>query len=81
MKTATVIGKVWASKRLSELPSGALLQLRVDASQEELVALDPLGCGEGEQVLVSQGEMVAQWAGQNRCVVDALIVGVIDGKT
>lgn len=80
MKTAVVIGKVWASKRLSELPSGALLQLRLEGSQEELVALDPLGCGEGERVLVSQGEMVAQWAGPSRCVADALIVGVIDGN-
>ena len=65
MKTGIVVGKVWATKRLPELPSGALL--------------DTLGCGEGERVLISQGEMVAHWFAQKNTVVDALVVGVVDG--
>jgi ethanolamine utilization protein EutN len=80
MKTGVVTGKVWATKRLAELPSGALLQVRMDGKNaEELVALDTLGCGEGERVLVCQGDMVARWFDQSRPVVDALIVGVVDG--
>jgi len=80
MKTGIVIGKVWATKRLAELPSGALVQVRIDGSQkEELIALDTLGCGEGERVLICQGEMIAHWFEQKKSVVDALVVGVVDG--
>ena len=30
MKTGTVIGKVWATKRLDELPGGALLEMEME---------------------------------------------------
>ena len=80
MKTGIVVGKVWATKRLPELPSGALLQVRLDGNQsEELIALDTLGCGEGERVLISQGEMVAHWFAQKNTLADALVVGTVDG--
>jgi ethanolamine utilization protein EutN len=80
MKTGIVVGKVWATKRLPELPSGALLQVRLDGKpSEEVIALDTLGCGEGERVLICQGEMVAHWFTQKNTVVDALVVGVVDG--
>ncbi len=80
MRTGVVIGKVWATKRLAELPSGALLQVRLDGTKgEEVVALDTLGCGEGERVLICQGDMVARWFEQQIPVVDTLVVGVVDG--
>ena len=80
MKTGVVTGKFWATKRLAELPSGALLQVRLDGqSKEDIVALDTLGCGEGERVLVCQGDMVARWFDVSRPMVDALIIGVVDG--
>ena len=78
MKTGVVVGKVWATKRLSELPSGALLRVRLDDSEEVVIALDPLGCGEGERVLLSQGQQVATWTGQARSVLDALVVASVD---
>jgi len=80
MKTAVVVGKVWATKRVPEVPAGALLQVRLDGSQEELVVLDPLGCGEGERVLICQGDMVARWIGSARPMLDALVIGVVDGE-
>ncbi len=51
MKTGVVVGRVWASKRVDELPSGALLEIDLDqpdrnGSAERIVAFDPLGCGE-----------------------------------
>jgi ethanolamine utilization protein EutN len=80
MKTGLVVGKVWATKRLPELPSGALLKILLDSGEkEEIIALDTLGCGEGERVLVCQGDMVAAWFDQQRPLVDALVVGMVDG--
>ncbi len=80
MKTGIVVGKVWATKRLPELPSGALLQVRLDGKQsEELIALDTLGCGEGERVLICSGRdggpLVRAEKYSGRCTG----VGVVDG--
>ncbi len=74
MKTGYVVGRVWATKRLGEMPSGALLEIDLEATGggggpgERLVAFDPLGCGEGERVLVTQGSVAKGWfqEGQSR---------------
>ena len=53
-----VIGHVWSTKRIDSLPQGALLEVEVDGGSR-LIAFDPLGCGEGEQVLITQGSVAA----------------------
>ena len=83
MKTGTVVGRVWATKRLSELPSGALLEVDLDPGEpggkpERLVAFDVLGCGDGERVLVTQGSVARAYFEADRVVVDALIIGSLD---
>lgn len=86
MKTGYVVGRVWATKRLGELPSGALLEIDLEAADgggggdasERLVAFDPLGCGEGERVLVTQGSVAKGWFPDGTAVVDALVVGSLD---
>ena len=82
MKTGYVVGRVWATKRLDELPSGALLEIDLEAAVggagERLVAFDPLGCGEGERVLVTQGSVAKGWFRDGNAVVDALVVGSLD---
>ena len=83
MKTGYVVGRVWATKRLGELPSGALLEIDLEAAGgdgagERLVAFDPLGCGEGERVLVTQGSVAKGWFPDGTAVVDALVVGSLD---
>jgi ethanolamine utilization protein EutN len=89
MKTGYVVGRVWATKRLGELPSGALLEIDLEAAQgggggggggggERVVAFDPLGCGEGERVLVTQGSVAKGWFKDGTAVVDALVVGSLD---
>jgi ethanolamine utilization protein EutN len=45
---------------------------------ERLVAFDPLGCGEGERVLVTQGSVAKGWFQDGKAVVDALVVGSLD---
>ena len=83
MKTGVVVGRVWASKRLSELSSGALLEIDLDpavrtGSVERIVAFDPLGCGEEERVLVTQGSVARSWFEDKRVVIDALVIGSLD---
>ncbi len=72
-----VIGRVWSTKRLEALPQGALLEVEIE-SGARLIAFDPLGCGEGEEVLVTQGSVAAGWFEGVKAPVDALIIGSID---
>jgi ethanolamine utilization protein EutN len=77
MVRATVTGSVWATRRLDEIPSGALLEVRTDDGSK-LVALDVLGSGTGERVLVVTGSVAAAHFAPDRAPVDALIVGILD---
>ena len=72
-----VIGRVWSTKRLEALPQGALLEIEIE-NGARLIAYDPLGCGEGEEVLVTQGSVAAGWFEGVKAPVDALIIGSID---
>jgi ethanolamine utilization protein EutN len=82
MKTGTVVGKVWATKRLAELPGGALLEIADDEDDDErMIAFDPLGAGVGERVLVTQGSVAKAWFKDSNNVVDALVIGILDEQT
>ena len=72
-----VIGRVWSTKRVAALPQGALLEVETE-SGARLIAFDPLGCGEGEEVLVTQGSVAAGWFEGVKAPVDALIIGSVD---
>ena len=78
MKTGIVVGKVWATKRLAELPGGALLEVAGEEDGERLIAFDPLGAGVGERVLVTQGSVAKAWFKDGNNVVDALVIGILD---
>jgi ethanolamine utilization protein EutN len=77
MVKGKVIGRLWATRRLSDLPQGALLEVELD-SGARLIAFDPLGCGEGEAVLITQGSVAAGHFEGVKAPVDALIIGSID---
>ena len=72
-----VIGRLWATKRVASLPQGALLDVELE-NGARLIAFDPLGCGEGEDVLITQGSVAAAFFEGVRAPVDALIIGSID---
>jgi ethanolamine utilization protein EutN len=81
MKAGIVVGKVWATKRVAELPSGALLEIAIeekDEMDERLIAFDPLGAGVGERVLVTQGSVAKAWFKEANNIVDALVIGILD---
>jgi len=72
-----VVGRIWSTKRIDSLPQGALLEIELE-NGAHLVAFDPLGCGVGETVLVTQGSVAAGHFDKVRAPVDALIIGSID---
>lgn len=72
-----VIGQVWATKRLETVPNGALLTVELETGGE-LIALDVLGCGVGESVLVTTGSVAAGYFTKVKAPVDALVIGSID---
>ena len=78
MLKATVTGRIWSTKKVSEMPTGSILEVIVDDSNSRLLAFDPLGCGEGEKVIVATGSVAASWFPGKSPPIDALIIGSID---
>ncbi|MFC4350307.1 EutN/CcmL family microcompartment protein [Fodinicurvata halophila] len=77
MIRARVTGQVWSTKRIETLPNGALLQVELE-NGSSMVALDVLGCGVGESVLITTGSVAAAYFTKIKAPVDALIIGSID---
>lgn len=75
-----VTGRVWSTKHIETLPNGALLEVSLE-NGGSLIALDPLGCAEGEAVLVTQGSVAAAYFTKIKAPVDALIIGSIDEQS
>ncbi len=78
MLCATVAGRIWSTKRVQEVPAGSILDVIVDESSSHLLAFDPLGCGEGERVIVATGSVAAAWFPGKPPPIDALIIGIVD---
>lgn len=79
MIKAVVIGPIWATKRIENTPAGALLEVQEIDTGRKVVALDQLGSGPGDTVLVTCGAGVAQYF-SGKAPIDALIVGVVDER-
>ncbi len=71
-----VTGRVWSSKHVENLPNGAFLEVEVAGAT--LIAFDPLGCAQGEEVLITQGSVAAGHFTKFKTPIDALIIGSID---
>jgi ethanolamine utilization protein EutN len=78
MLRATVTGRIWSTKKIAQVPAGSILEVIVDESKSRLLAFDPLGCGEGEKVMVATGSVAAAWFPGKPPPIDALIIGSID---
>jgi ethanolamine utilization protein EutN len=75
-----VKGRYWSTKRLTTLPQGALLDVELE-NGAHVIAYDPLGCGDGELVLITQGSVAATYFENMKATVDALVVGSLDEET
>ena len=84
MLICRVIGTAVATVKHEQLLNYKLLVVREMTLDEQLigdpfVAIDAVGAGESEVVLVTQGSMAAAAVGlQGRGPVDASIVGILD---
>jgi len=72
-----VKGRCWATKRIDDMPQGALLDVELE-NGSHMIAFDPLGCGDGEQVLITQGSVAASYFKTIKAPIDALIIGPLD---
>lgn len=80
MIRARVSGRLWSTRHIGTLPTGALLEVETETGAK-LIAFDPLGCAEGEAVLITQGSVAASWFTERAAPIDALIIGSIDEES
>ncbi len=83
MIIAQVYGTAVASAKLDALKASKLLVVRQTDAKGKAVgtpflAMDLVGAGEGELVIVSQGSSARVVVGDDRSPVDAAIVGILD---
>lgn len=84
MIVAKLIGNVWATRKYDALSGMKLMLVEVKDSEKErrqLVAVDTIGAGIGDRVLISQGSSARRILEQDngqKIPVDAVIVAIID---
>jgi len=80
---ARVAGTVVLTRRADTVPGARFLLVeactpRLEGRGEYLVAVDTVGAGEGELVIVAQGPSARNTALTDRRSVDAVICGIVD---
>lgn len=83
MLIAKVVGSVWATQKEKGMENIKLLIVQpINLSKEpvgnSLVAMDRIGAGFGEMVLIAQGSLVQKLVADKNSPIDAAIVGIID---
>ena len=77
-----VVGSLFSTRKSEKLVGNKFMIVEpIDAmkeSGEQLVAIDTIGAGIGEYVLVAQGSAARVGNGMSDVPVDAAIVGIID---
>lgn len=83
MQLARVIGTVVATRKDARLEGFKLLVLRLQSAEGKdesgyLVAVDTVGAGAGERVLVVQGSSARMARDGQDKPIDAAVVGIVD---
>jgi len=75
-----VIGTVVSTRKNQNLTGSKLMivEAMADMACQRLVAVDNVGAGVGELVLVATGSAARVGTGNENAPVDALIVGIVD---
>ena len=78
-----VIGNVWATRKEESLSGLKLMVVRrmdlaINEEGESFVAVDCVGAGIGERVLVVTGSSARKALGSAETPVDAAVIGIID---
>ena len=74
MKIGEVVGSVWATRKAESLMGQTFLVVR--CGQEELVAADQVGAGQGDRVLLVTGTVASRVCMESP--VDAAVVAIVD---
>lgn len=83
MLIGTVVGNVWATRKEEGLTGLKFLIIQPDllcrnsAKQAPFVAVDQIGAGLGDKVLITQGSS-ASHLDHKQLPIDALVIGIID---
>jgi ethanolamine utilization protein EutN len=88
MLLATIVGSVTATRKADTLSGYKFLLVKPrgtsssprNETDEMLVAVDLLGAGVGEEVIVATGRAARIAIGKEDVPVDAAIVGIVDGS-
>ncbi|WP_394137971.1 EutN/CcmL family microcompartment protein [Cytobacillus oceanisediminis] len=83
MQMGTVIGNVWATRKEDDLTGLKFLIVQPESPNDSpaggsFIAVDRIGAGVGDQVLVTRGSAAANMSGEVKLPIDALIIGIID---
>ena len=85
MIIGTVVGSVVSTRKNENLVGNKFLIVKplksMGTSGDSLVAVDNVGAGIGEVVLVAQGSAARIGCGKEEQPVDAAIVGIVDNGT
>lgn len=86
MKTARVIGNIWATRKDENLNGLKLLIIQpvsiIDdrAIGEPIIAADLIGAGVGETIIYVSGSSARPAAGSKDVPVDATVIGIVDDR-
>ena len=78
-----VVGSIVATRKNVNLIGQKLMiveQIGKNNSKETIVAIDDVGAGIGEIVIVAQGSAARIGCGHEKAPVDAAIVGIVDDE-
>ncbi len=89
MRLAKVVGTVVATRKDESLVGCKLLVVKLltpaelrgrgsDQEEELVVAVDSVGAGVGETVLVVLGSVASRIMGDGRALIDAAVIGIVD---
>ncbi|MFP7732314.1 EutN/CcmL family microcompartment protein [Priestia aryabhattai] len=83
MKIGTVIGNVWATRKEDNLRGLKFLVVQPELlnksnNDSSFIAVDRIGAGIGDKVMVTQGSAAAHMTSDAPLPIDAIIIGIID---
>ncbi|MBH0229712.1 EutN/CcmL family microcompartment protein [Halobacillus yeomjeoni] len=83
MIVGEVVGNIWATRKEDNLTGFKFLVVEPDTTPAQIesstfVAVDRIGAGVGDKVMVTRGSASAQIDDHELIPIDALIIGIID---
>lgn len=84
MVVAKLVGKIWATRKYDSLNGMKFMIVEIIEGTDtgkRIVAVDTIGAGEGDRVLITQGSsarIILQEREDQKIPIDAVIIGIVD---